>query len=216
MSKSNRSAPNFNGNKEEPSAKATVIGTKPARVTREHVFAAAWELTKNGNRPTIDRIRMLLGNGTPRGSPNTVNAHLTEWWRHLAIRLQDSPGAAIPVLPARISAALESLWAEALASAQDTCRDQWLAREQLVKDREVELDKSSRQLEEKSQALAEVMALSKKITRDHEREIRRLRADLRIVKAERGRMSKSLVKLKTDQLSSTARKKRTAKSKRTP
>lgn len=118
------------------------------RITREQVFAAAWELATEGHRPTIERVRMRLGGGVPRGSPNTVNAWLNEWWSYLALRLRDNPGAAIPALPERVSGALEALWNEALAAAREA-QQTWLS------DREQALAARENALEEKTQAVAE-------------------------------------------------------------
>jgi len=141
---------------------------RAAPVNREQVFAAAWELTREGHRPTIDRIRMRLGGGTPRGSPNTVNAHLNEWWSQLSLRLADRPGAALPALPERIAGALEALWTEALAAARDALREEWTEREKRLRDqaealehRGAELAQREHALEARATALEEALALAR-------------------------------------------------------
>ena len=138
------------------------------RITREQVFAAAWELATEGHRPTIERVRMRLGGGVPRGSPNTVNAWLNEWWSHLALRLRDKPGVAIPALPERVSGALEALWNEALAAARDDQkatlkeREQALAaREHALEERAERIAEQERMLASRAAALEEALALAR-------------------------------------------------------
>jgi Plasmid replication region DNA-binding N-term len=68
-----------------------------------------------GHRPTIDRVRMRLG----RGSPNTINDHLDAWWGKLGARLRDLPGREFPQLPERVGQSLQRLWSEALEGAHE-------------------------------------------------------------------------------------------------
>jgi hypothetical protein len=56
------------------------------------VFEVADRLLSQGHRPTIERVRRELG----RGSPNTVNRHLDEWWASLAERMRLSSEGAVP------------------------------------------------------------------------------------------------------------------------
>lgn len=44
-------------------------------ISEQDVFAAADKLLSRGERPTIERVRLQLG----RGSPNTVNRLLDGW-----------------------------------------------------------------------------------------------------------------------------------------
>lgn len=124
------------------------------RITREQVFAAAWELATEGHRPTIERVRMRLGGGVPRGSPNTVNAWLNEWWSQLALRLRDKPGAALPSLPERVSATLEALWTEALTAARETHEAAQSEREQLHAARECAVAQQAQDVAERERALS--------------------------------------------------------------
>ena len=52
-------------------------------ITEQDVFETADLLLARGDRPTIKRIRLELG----RGSPNTVNRHLDCWWATLSKRM---------------------------------------------------------------------------------------------------------------------------------
>lgn len=138
------------------------------RITRDQVFSAAWELATEGHRPTIERVRMRLGGGVPRGSPNTVNAWLNEWWSQLAQRLRDKPGAALPSLPERVSMTLEALWAEALTVAREAHlatqseREQSLiARERKVAQQAQDIDEREKALCSRAAALEEALSLAR-------------------------------------------------------
>ena len=69
------------------------------RVSAAEVFAAADALLVEGHRPTIDRVRVCLG----RGSPNTINEHLDTGWRQLVARIPDLPGQEFPQLPEAVA-----------------------------------------------------------------------------------------------------------------
>src|SRR5271166_6063040 len=68
----------------------------PSRgISSSDVHRAADELLREGERPTIERVRAKLGTG----SPNTINPHLDAWWKTLSARLDAGP-AALHRLPA--------------------------------------------------------------------------------------------------------------------
>ncbi|MNG36411.1 hypothetical protein D3C84_1234310 [compost metagenome] len=52
-------------------------------VPEHDVFAAADAVLARGERPTVERIRLELG----RGSPARVGGLLDQWWARLAERL---------------------------------------------------------------------------------------------------------------------------------
>ncbi|QRQ85717.1 DNA-binding protein [Cupriavidus oxalaticus] len=84
-------------------------------ITRDDVWAAADSLLKAGQRPTIERIRLHLG----RGSPNTVSPHLDAWFAALGGRLQDPQGfAPKPGCPEPVTEAARYLWEAALQVAR--------------------------------------------------------------------------------------------------
>lgn len=140
-----------------PSAGASATESPAARraapLTREQVFAAAWALTKTGSRPTIERIRLYLGNGTPRGSPNTVNTYLTQWWEELAVRVAGESVEAIHGLPPSVSGTLETLWNQALGAAREKWRDELAGRERELAERAAALKKNARDLTEREHLL---------------------------------------------------------------
>ncbi|WP_455287365.1 DNA-binding protein [Cupriavidus necator] len=110
-------------------------------ITRDDVWQAADSLLKAGQRPTIERIRLHLG----RGSPNTVSPHLDAWFAALGGRIQDPQGfAPAPGCPEPVTEAARYLWeaaqqvAKASAEAALAQRQAALAEEQalLAQDRE--------------------------------------------------------------------------------
>lgn len=134
---------------------------RAARISQTDVFAAADELLVMGERPTIDRVRMRLG----RGSPNTINDHLDAWWAKLGARLRDLPGQEFPQLPERVAHSLQQLWNEALAGAHEVLQATLLEREQSLLQRETALQQTSLQLAEREQAAhARATALEESLT----------------------------------------------------
>lgn len=83
-------------------------------VTEEQVSQAADQLLCAGERPTIERVRALLGTG----SPNTLIRHLDAWWCDLGQRLAEKQRQiALPDAPAEVSEIASSLWRVALEKA---------------------------------------------------------------------------------------------------
>ena len=137
-----------------PQAIDSPAARRSAPISREAVFEDAWALTKTGSRPTIERIRLYLGNGTPRGSPNTVNTFLTQWWEQLAVRVAGEPLEAIHGLPPSVSATLETLWNQALLAAKETWHKDLADREQAIAEQAVALERQTRELTAREQNLA--------------------------------------------------------------
>ena len=54
-------------------------------INETDVWQAADALLLEGARPTIERVRMKIG----RGSPNTVTPYLETWFRSLGARIAD-------------------------------------------------------------------------------------------------------------------------------
>jgi hypothetical protein len=82
-------------------------------ITSADVDRAADSLLREGQRPTIEKVRLKIG----RGSPNTINPLLDAWWGRLAGRLDAGP-AALHRLPEPVAHAAESLWLTALGEAR--------------------------------------------------------------------------------------------------
>lgn len=83
----------------------------PRGVQQHEVNAAADALLADGERPTVERVRMKIG----RGSPNTVGPMLESWFSTLASRLgvrQAGPGEVTSV-PPELRQAVEAMWTQA-------------------------------------------------------------------------------------------------------
>jgi chromosome segregation ATPase len=84
-------------------------------ITETDVWQAADALLLEGARPTIERVRMKIG----RGSPNTVTPYLETWFRSLGTRIADPMAFSTPpALPDPISEAAKHFWEAALAAAR--------------------------------------------------------------------------------------------------
>lgn len=161
------------------------------RISQADVFRAADELLVQGDRPTIDRVRMRLG----RGSPNTINDHLDTWWAKLGARLRDLPGHEFPQLPERVAQNLQRLWNEALESAHEVLQDTLLAREQAIAQREQALQSQTQHLTEREHAgaaraaaLEESLALAREQLSAANRRAESLEATLQERNVECGRL----------------------------
>jgi chromosome segregation ATPase len=80
----------------------------PVGVPEADVFAAADRVLARGERPTVERVRVELG----RGSPARVGLLLETWWDALAKRLAGH--AALPDLPPEVAAAFAQIWQTAV------------------------------------------------------------------------------------------------------
>jgi hypothetical protein len=93
----------------ESTAPAPRYGVPSHGITGRDVELAADALLREGERPTIEKIREKIG----RGSPNTINPLLDAWWKRLASRLDAGP-AALHRLPESVAHVAEALWMQAL------------------------------------------------------------------------------------------------------
>jgi hypothetical protein len=108
-----------------------------AGIQRKDVFEAADSLVRGGIRPTIERVRVKMG----RGSPNTVAPMLDDWFKELGPRIsgvtgQNNPGQiAAPNmgLPPSVAQAGNQMWAAACSAAADLVADE---RQELSSERE--------------------------------------------------------------------------------
>jgi hypothetical protein len=100
-------------------------------VPEHDVFAAADAVLARGERPTVERVRLELG----RGSPARVGGLLDQWWARLADRL--SGQSRLPALPSEVSQAFVAVWQQAIHLAQGVA-EQVLAeqRQVLIAERE--------------------------------------------------------------------------------
>lgn len=83
-------------------------------VPETEVFQAADAVLARGERPTVERVRLELG----RGSPARVGQLLEQWWERLAQRLKGQ--TLLPELPGEVAQAFAEVWRLALAQAETT------------------------------------------------------------------------------------------------
>lgn len=92
-------------------------------VPETEVFKAADAVLARGERPTVERVRIELG----RGSPARVGQLLEQWWEQLAHRLKGR--ALLPELPGEVAQVFAETWRLAFAHA-DTSAQAALTEEQ--------------------------------------------------------------------------------------
>jgi DNA repair exonuclease SbcCD ATPase subunit len=100
-------------------------------VPENEVFAAADAVLARGERPTVERVRLELG----RGSPARVGGLLDQWWARLAERL--SGETRLPGLPGEVAQAFVAVWQQAIHLAQGVA-EQALSEQRQVLDAERE------------------------------------------------------------------------------
>jgi DNA repair exonuclease SbcCD ATPase subunit len=88
-----------------------------AGVPETDVFQAADAVLARGERPTVERVRVELG----RGSPARVGQLLEQWWEQLARRLKGH--ALLPELPGEVAQGLAEVWRLALVHAEAIARE---------------------------------------------------------------------------------------------
>jgi hypothetical protein len=156
------------------------------------VERAADSLLRDGERPTIEKVRARLG----RGSPNTVNPLLDQWWRRLAARLDAGP-AALQRIPEPVAHAAELLWMQALQesrrrvaletrsskAALDRDRQDLAVQTHVLSLRESEIRARLEQAEQRTRQLeTEVQALTTMLRKE---QASRLSVERRLADAER-------------------------------
>jgi hypothetical protein len=104
---------------------AEIRQTLARGIQEADVFAAADALLAEGKRPTIERVRLKIG----RGSPNTVSPMLERWFATLGERLVGSaaaPGRSAgndpDGMPVGVRNAARLLWETARREAEEVQR----------------------------------------------------------------------------------------------
>lgn len=95
----------------------------PKGISETDVHQAADALVAQGQRPTVERIRVQLGTG----SPNTVTRWLETWWQRLGGRLQAGPPGLAAANPPADVATLAQQWWEVAVTHAHTVASQALA-----------------------------------------------------------------------------------------
>jgi len=125
-------------------------------VPEHDVFAAADAVLARGERPTVERVRLELG----RGSPARVSGLLDQWWARLAERLNGE--TRLPTLPSEVSQAFVAVWQQAIHLAQGVV-ERGLAEQRQVLDDERERmavaeDQARQDMAKARQQVAEAVA----------------------------------------------------------
>ncbi|PBJ04791.1 MULTISPECIES: DNA-binding protein [unclassified Pseudomonas] len=111
-------------------------------VPEHEVFAAADAVLARGERPTVERVRVELG----RGSPARVGGLLDQWWARLAERL--SGETRLPELPGEVSQAFVAVWQQAIHLAQGVAEQTLSEQRQVLaaeRERVAEVEDQARQ-----------------------------------------------------------------------
>lgn len=112
---------------------------RPRGITDQDVWRAADALLLDGQRPTIERVRLHIG----RGSPNTVSPHLDTWFSRLGARIADPQAFRAPAAddtPAPVQALAAQLWDTAQALARGQAESRALDAEALQRQAEAAAD----------------------------------------------------------------------------
>lgn len=124
---------------------------KPSRgIQYSDVALAADALLQEGVRPTIERIRLRIG----RGSPNTVGPLLEQWFSSLGARIHPKSSARDAhqeSVPLEVREAMETLWTVAQSQAQQLA-------ESALQAREAALEADRQALRAEAEALEQVKA----------------------------------------------------------
>jgi chromosome segregation ATPase len=102
-------------------------------VPESEVFAAADTVLARGERPTVERVRLELG----RGSPARVGSLLDQWWDRLAQRLRSE--TRLPSLPSEVSQAFVAIWQQAVRLASDVAEQSLGDQRQVLVEERVEM-----------------------------------------------------------------------------
>ncbi|MDP3172345.1 MAG: DNA-binding protein [Polaromonas sp.] len=153
-------------------------------VQQEEVWAAADALIAAGDRPTIERVRLKIG----RGSPNTVSPMLEGWFATLAPRLgvaASGARAAEEGAPKELRQALDGVWAAAVATARDKAdralapeRDRLAQQGRELEATREELSQREAALTERGVALQHALELAKSQLRDQAAQLEKAGRDL--------------------------------------
>lgn len=143
-------------------------------IQQKDVWKAADELLQEGQRPTIERIRLKIG----RGSPNTISPMLENWFAALGNRIngttfsQDSALAA----PEPVEQAIRHAWALALEQATEISN-------QAVKTQYEENVSARKLLEDEKQAFEQEKRLHEATLQEQEKRLDNVTAQLHDVKS---------------------------------
>lgn len=172
------------------------MNLKSSRGVQQHeVDAAADALIAQGVRPTIERVRVQMG----RGSPNTVAPMLDTWFAGLAGRLGLDAGQEEGGPPPEVRHLLGQLWTAAVdAGAQRAATALSAQHGQLQSDQQAlaaarqDLVAQETALAEKAAGIDQALELAKRQLDERNTEMAQLRSDLGVAMADLARARSSL------------------------
>jgi len=128
------------------------VAPKTSRGVQEaDVWAAADALLAAGQKPTIEKVRLHMG----RGSPNTVAPMLDAWFSTLGARLglNQQTQELRNSVPTEVLEAAQVLWSNALEHAQQVAQQSLEAREQAASQMQQQLDAHQAKLAQREEGL---------------------------------------------------------------
>jgi DNA repair exonuclease SbcCD ATPase subunit len=138
-----------------------VMESRSRGIQETDVFAAADALLAEGKRPTIERVRLKIG----RGSPNTVSPLLEKWFATLGERLVSvQAGSSRPAgndpdgMPVGVRNAAKLLWETARREAEEVQRGELASVRAELQGREEALAEAQHLLAQREEAFAHARA----------------------------------------------------------
>ncbi|WP_051953372.1 DNA-binding protein [Xenophilus azovorans] len=131
-------------------------------IQESDVFAAADALLAEGKRPTIERVRLKIG----RGSPNTVSPMLERWFATLGERLVgtrarsgaaagNDAGGMLDVMPVGVRNAAKLLWETARREAEEIQRGELVSAREALQTQQDALAEAQAALAQREDAFAQ-------------------------------------------------------------
>lgn len=129
----------------------SVAPKTPRGIQESDVWAAADALLADGQKPTIEKVRLQMG----RGSPNTVAPMLDAWFSTLGARLglNQQTHELRNSVPTEVLEAAQTLWSHALQHAQEAAEQSLQAREQAAAAAQSKLELLQTKLQQREEGL---------------------------------------------------------------
>lgn len=129
----------------------SVAPKTPRGIQEADVWAAADALLAEGQKPTIEKVRLQMG----RGSPNTVAPMLDAWFSTLGARLglNQQTHELRNSVPTEVLEAAQTLWSHALQHAQEAAEQSLQAREQAAAAAQSKLELLQTKLQQRQEGL---------------------------------------------------------------
>lgn len=165
---------------------------KPSRgIQYSDVALAADALLQEGVRPTIERIRLKIG----RGSPNTVGPLLEQWFSSLGARIYPGSSAseAQESIPQEVREAMATLWSVAQSQAQQLAESALQTREAALEADRQALEQTRARVQERAAWLEQALAQADAQLKESHAQQQQLQGVL----AERGREIQALTQALT-------------------